>query len=88
MNDTVGNITQLTTDPKPTAISDFLGNAMDRIYAEGFEMGKIRAQQMIAKRVEWLWKEAHAGGNWEYLKNKAEEAAYMGEKIAALKLTD
>lgn len=69
-------------------IKDIVGDGMDKMYSEGFELAKIRARTLIAERVAWLMKEAHAGGNWEYLKNKADEAAYMGEKIAAFKLND
>lgn len=69
-------------------IKDVVRDGMDKMYAEGFELAKIRARTLIAARVAWLMKEAHAGGNWEYLKNKADEAAYMGEKIAALKLAE
>lgn len=69
-----------------TEINQVISDGMDKMYAEGFEMAKVRARKVIADRVAWLMKEAHAGGNWEYLKNKADEAAYMGEKIAALTL--
>lgn len=36
-------------------------------------------------RVEWLFSEAHNGGNWEHLKARADEAAYIAKKARALK---
>lgn len=71
-----------------TETQKIVSDGMAKMYAEGFELAKLRARALIAERVEWLMKEAQAGGNWTYMKNKADEAAYMGEKIAALKLND
>lgn len=36
-------------------------------------------------RVEWLFDEAHKGGNWEHLKTRADEAAYCAKKARAFK---
>src|SRR3990167_5115545 len=38
-------------------------------------------EQWLVDRIEWLRKEAHGGGNWEHLKARMDESAYVLEKL-------
>lgn len=41
-------------------------------------------EQWMVERGEWLRKEAHSGGNWEHLKARMDECAYVLQKLRAL----
>jgi hypothetical protein len=44
-----------------------------------------RAAEECDRHAEWLRKEAHAGGDWQHLMTRSEEATYNARCIRALK---
>lgn len=54
---------------------------MDSIWNAAIE----KAAEECDRHAAWLKEEAHAGGNWEHLIARADEAAYNAKRIRALK---
>lgn len=63
------------------AIKRTIHNGMDKMYAEGFEIAKLRVLSYLLERVEWLKKEAHSGGNFSHLIARVEESSYIAKVI-------
>lgn len=63
------------------ALKQTVRDGMDKMYAEGFEMAKLRVRHYLQERVQWLKREAHSGGDFKHLITRAEESAYVASVI-------
>jgi hypothetical protein len=73
----------MSTEQK-SEIAKVVSDGMDKMYAEGFEMAKLRVQNYLLERVQWLKKEAHQGGDFKHLIARADESTYIAKVVSEM----